>query len=86
MIRETLDSPSFLEQAEKNFSLVKDAAGFDLEGSDDVDPFSFKASHIRTTRTSLETAIGLYNSTSTAQSGETNGFPMEAFDNEWLRD
>jgi len=86
LARETLDSSSFLDQVEKNFSLVKDAAGPDLEGSDHVDPFSFKSSHIRTARISLEAAIGLYKSTSTAQSGETSGFPMEKFDNEWLRD
>jgi hypothetical protein len=86
LARETLGPLSFLEQAEKNFSLVKDVVGFDLEGSDDVNPFSFKASAIRNARASLEAAIAFSKSTSTAQSNEMNGIPLEMFDYEWLRD
>jgi hypothetical protein len=43
---------SFLEECEKNFARVKEEAGLDIGGSEDVDSFSRMASVVRAVKMS----------------------------------
>ena len=46
-MQETVDVAMFLETIERNLLQVKEAAGLDRDGSDDVDIFSVFAARVR---------------------------------------
>ena len=85
LVRETIDVTNFLEVTERNFLLVKDAAGLDKNGSDDVDIFSIFAVRIKAFKkwwagTNLDSSAG------TLEGEETADLNMEFLDEEWLKD
>lgn len=87
LIRENLDVVSFLEKAERNFSDVKLVAGFDIDGSEDIDPFNIIASKIRVIKLWWETTTSSTTGSHGAASGEVmSGSLMEFLDDGWLRD
>jgi hypothetical protein len=47
LVRETLDFSSILDEVETNFSRVKDDAGLNSAGVDDIDPFTLFAIRMR---------------------------------------
>ena len=47
LVQETMDIFVFLDETEKKFTLVKEAAGLDANGSTDADCFTILASRIR---------------------------------------
>jgi hypothetical protein len=86
-VRKTIDVSFLLDVAEKNFAEVKEAAGLDLGGSEDVDFFSIMASRIRFIKTAWDpTAVYAMDSLSAARSGEMGDFPVQALDDEWMTD
>ena len=85
LVRETIDVTNFLEVTERNFLLVKDAAGLDKNGSADVDIFSIFAVRIKVFKiwwagTNLDGSAG------TLEEEEAADLHMEFLDEEWLRD
>jgi hypothetical protein len=87
LAREQLNLPLILEQGEKNFSEVKEAAGLKNSGSEDIDAFTLMASRMRFARTSIAPSVAPAISSQTAAPCEGLGdFQMDIFDEEWLRD
>ena len=50
LVRETLDLSSILDEVDANFSRVKDDAGLNSGGLDDIDPYTLFAIRIRKTK------------------------------------
>jgi hypothetical protein len=74
-----------LETTERNLLLVKEAAGLDRDGSDDIDIFSVFAARVRVfkmwwTATNIDAAPG------TLEGEEMVDLNKEFLDDEWLRD
>jgi hypothetical protein len=87
LVRENLDVSLFLEKAEGNFSQVKEAAGLDLDGSEDIDTFNIMASKTRVIKMWWEaTNPSTMGSLGIASGDEMGEFPMECLDDNWLRD
>ena len=87
LVRENLDVSSFLEEAEKNFTQVKEAAGLDVGGSEDNDSFNIMASKIRIIKMSWDaTTVSTMAPLGIAPSDEMGDFSMEFLDDDWLRD
>jgi hypothetical protein len=87
LVRENLDVSLFLEEAEKNFTQVKEAAGLDLGGSEDIDVFNIMASKFRTVKMFWDaTTVSTMAPLSIAPSDGMGDFPMEFLDDDWLRD
>jgi hypothetical protein len=85
LVQETLDVSMLLETTERNLLLVKEAAGLDRDGSDDVDIFSVFATKVRVLQkwwaaTNVATASGTLEREVIIDSN------MEFLDDEWLRD
>ncbi|KAK9350915.1 hypothetical protein V1523DRAFT_435885 [Lipomyces doorenjongii] len=81
LVRETLDVSLILEEAEKKFAQVKEAAGLDLGGSENLDFFSIMASKLRSIKMSWDAmSISTTASFSTAALDELGDFPMEFLD------
>jgi hypothetical protein len=85
LVQETLDVSMFLETTERNFLLVKEAAGLDRDGSGDVDIFSVFAARVRVFQmwwaaTNVDAAGGA------SGREEMADLNMEFLDDEWLRD
>jgi hypothetical protein len=85
LVQETLDVSTFLETAERNLMLVKEAAGLDKDGSDDVDIFSVFAARVRVFKM-WWAARNVNAAAGTFQGEEMVDFNVELLDNEWLRD
>ena len=84
-MQETLDVSMFLETTERSLLLVKEAAGLDRDGSDDVDIFSVFAARVRVFKmwwaaTNFDAAAG------TLEGEEMVDLNMEFLDDEWMRD
>jgi hypothetical protein len=87
LVRENLDVSLFLDKAEKNFTQVKEAAGLDLCGSEDIDSFNIMASKIRVIKMLWDaTTVSTMASNGVAPSDEMGDFPMEFLEDDWLRD
>jgi hypothetical protein len=85
LVQETLDVSMFLETTERSLLLVKEAAGLDRDGSDDVDIFSVFAARVRVFKmwwaaTNVDAAAG------TLEGEEMVDLNMEFLDDEWMRD
>ena len=85
LVQETVDVAMFLETTERNLLQVKEAAGLDRDGSDDVDIFSVFAARVRVFKmwwaaTNFDAAAG------TLEGEEMVDLNMEFLDDEWLRD
>jgi hypothetical protein len=85
LVQETLDVPMFLETTEQNLLSVKEAAGLDRDGSDDVDNFSVFAARVKVFKmwwaaTNINAAAG------TLEREEMVDLNLEFLDDEWLRD
>jgi hypothetical protein len=82
-----IDISSFLEENANKFSQVKDAAGLDAGGSDDVDTFTILAARFRNVQRSWE---AMNASTMSADGIPSNEkmypYPMDFTDDDWLRD
>jgi len=86
-VRQNLDLSSALETTERNFLQVKEVAGLDPNGSDDLDTFSIMASKARVIRMWWEATAGsTSNSVGEAPSEGMNDIPMDFLDDSWLRD
>lgn len=86
-MQENLDVLSFLENTEHNFTLVKEAAALDADGSVYSDVFSIMASKVRFIRIWWESV----NAATVASLGIVTGdgmgeFPIEHLDDNWLKD
>ena len=82
LVRESLDVTSILEEIEKNFAQVKEAADLDRGGSQDFDFFSIMASRLRSIKGSWDAMTG---TSKTASFGippldELGDFPTEFID------
>jgi hypothetical protein len=87
LVRDHLDVPSFLSEAERNFRLAKDAVGFDLGGSEDMDHFTRMANKMAKIQTIWEVKTGLVTvSHEMLPNDEVYDFPMEFAEDDWLRD
>jgi hypothetical protein len=88
LVGEHLDVMSFLEECEKNFERVKEEAGLDITGSEDVDSFSRIASVIRAIRMSWggPTNASIITSTGMSSNNELYDFPIDFSDEDWLKD
>ncbi|KAK9257993.1 hypothetical protein V1519DRAFT_455882, partial [Lipomyces tetrasporus] len=87
LVRENLDVSLFLEQVEKNFAQVKEAAGLDLGGSEDIDSFNNFASRIKIIKMWWNARTVSTMAPHDTASGDVMGdFPMEFLDDDWLRD
>jgi hypothetical protein len=87
LVQENLDVSLFMETMERNFSQVKEAAGLDLNGSEDMDTFSMVAARTRGIKMWWDaTTAPSMGSLDVASGAEIGDFPMEFLDDEWLRD
>jgi len=87
LFREQLHVSSFLEQCEKNFAGVKEAAGLDIGGSEDMDSFSIMTSRVRVVKMSWDAAnASMTNSVGMPSNDESYDFPMDFSDEDWMRD
>ncbi|KAL3426139.1 zn 2cys6 transcription factor [Phlyctema vagabunda] len=85
LVSEILDVSYFLEQTEKNLMLVKDEAGFDPDGSDDVDSFTYLATKTRSLKLYWDRAqMSAATTLNTTPSEEPTDFPVSFFDDDWL--
>ena len=81
LVRENLDVSLILEEAEKNFAQVKEAAGLDRGGSQDSDFFSIMASRLRSMKFKWDTlTTSTTASFSTALLDDLGDFPAEFLD------
>ncbi|MCJ1359174.1 MAG: hypothetical protein MMC33_009174 [Icmadophila ericetorum] len=81
LVRENLDVSLILEEAEKNFAQVKEAAGLDRGGSQDSDFFSIMASRLRSMKFQWDTlTTSTTASFSTALLDDLGDFPAEFLD------
>lgn len=80
-MREILDVSSVIEQTERNFAQVKEAAGLDRGGSQDCDFFSIMASRLRSIKVSWD-ALGASTDAplSTSLLDDLGDFPTEFLD------
>ncbi|KAE9370271.1 hypothetical protein N431DRAFT_559479 [Stipitochalara longipes BDJ] len=86
-VRENLDLSLVLETTERNFLQVKEVAGLDQNGSEDLDTFSIMASKTRVIKMWWEaTTMSTLNSLSEAPSDRMDDIPMDFLDDNWLRD
>lgn len=76
LVRETLDVSSVLEQTQKNFSQVKDAAGFDRGGTQDCDFFGIMAAKLSLMKVSWD-AMSVFTDLSTPPPDDLGEFPLE---------
>jgi hypothetical protein len=82
IVRESLDVSSFSEMIVSNFSQVKEAAGLDPGGSEELDIFSIMAAKARVIKMWLDPA-----DVPTINSGNEMGeFPIDILDEDWFRD
>lgn len=84
-MQETLDVSMFLETAERNLMLVKETAGLDRDGSDDVDIFSVFAARVRVFKM-WWAAKNVNAAAGTLEGEEMVDFNVGFLENEWLRD
>jgi hypothetical protein len=87
LVREHIDVISFLEECENNFARVKEEAGLDIGGSEDMDSFSRMASVIRAIRMSWgATNASAMTSVETISNNGVLDFPIDFSDEDWLQD
>jgi hypothetical protein len=87
ILREHQDVSYFLEQSVKNFASVKEAAGLDIGGSEDVDSFTSMAARIRVIKMSWDSANApAMTSVGMPYNDGLYDFPMEFSDEDWLKD
>ena len=81
MVRESLDVSLILEETQKNFAQVKEAAGLDRGFSQDSDFFSIMASRLRSMKVSWDAmTTSTTASFSTPSLDELDDFPTEFLD------
>jgi hypothetical protein len=85
LVQETIDVSMLLETMERNLLLVKDAAGLDKDGSQNINIFSVFANRVRVFKmwwaaTNVDTATGIL------EGEEMVDVNMEFPDDEWWRD
>jgi hypothetical protein len=86
LAREHLDLSSILEETENNWAKVKEAAGLDIGGSKDVDPFTFMASRIRVVKLSWEaTKASIMAPDGPSSNDQLFDFPMDFSEEDWLK-
>ncbi len=89
LFREHLDVAWFFAESEKNFARVKDEAGLDIGGSQDVDSFSSMASKIGMVKGSWDATNGSSITSINTPSNdemELHDIAMEFSEDDWLRD
>ena len=88
VIRNHIDTSSFLEQCEKNFAAVKHVTDLDMGGSHDTDFYTIMASRIRVVRGIWERTGSLTMPSLAAPLGDDldlADFPVDFADDDWLR-
>ena len=87
IILESLNISSFVDQTERNFTQVTEAAGLDIGGSEGADFFTVMASKLRLLKTSCDATAGfIAASYNTPLSDGMADFSQEILDDDWLRD
>lgn len=84
-MQETLDVSMFLETTERSLLLVKEEAGLDRDGSDDVDIFSVFAARVRVFKM-WWAAIKFDAAAGTLEGEGMVCSNMDFLDDEWMRD
>ena len=79
LVRESLDVSSVIEQTQRNFSMVKDAAGLDLGVTQDCDFFGIMATKLSSMKASWD-AMSASTELATPLPDELGEFPMEFLD------
>jgi hypothetical protein len=87
LVGENVDVSLFLQTTERNFLLVKKAAGLDVNGSEDMDTFSIMAAKTRVIKMWWEAMnVPAVDSMEVAAGEELCDFPMDFLDDDWLID
>jgi hypothetical protein len=82
-----IDLSSFLEESENKFAQVKEVAGLDTEGSDDVDTYTILAIRLRNVKRLWDTMNASTMSTIGIPSTEKlYPYHMDLMEDDWLRD